>query len=359
MGRLLTTRELGRTTLARQLLLERAAVPVVPAVHTLFGLNAQGPNLPYLALWSRLAPFAVPDLTAAITDGRLVRSTLIRATQHLMTASDFALLRPLLGPLLRRVQRNAFGKRTQGVDLDVLMSDARELLADGQVLTRPQLGRLLAERHPGTDATALGWTVQYLVPLIHPAPSGTWNVYGATPFALPASHREPTVDDAAEVVRRYLAAFGPATIADARAWSGISGLREVFAAMRPELRTYTDESGRELFDVPDAELTDPDAPAPVRFLPEFDAPLLAFADRTRVMTDAVRAEVCNGAAVAATVLVDGTVAATWELREAVLTVRPFRPLPVGARQEIEAEGARLHTFLSPDAAERDVRVLYP
>ncbi|GAB2625409.1 winged helix DNA-binding domain-containing protein [Streptomyces capparidis] len=356
-----TARELNRALLRRQLLTRRADLPVAAAVERVLGLNAQDPNLPYLALWTRLARFAIADLTAAVTDGTVVRSTLLRATQHMVTAPDFRLVRPAVAPLLRRVQRNAFGGRTAGVDLAVLVAQARELLAGGRVLTRPELGRLLAGRWPGADPAALGWTVQYLLPVTHPAPSGTWNVRGATPFRLadrPGAGREATEADLAELVRRYLAAFGPATVADARAWSGVGGLREVFERLRPGLAVLRDERGRELFDLPGAPLPDGDLPVPVRFLPEFDACLLAYADRTRVMTDEVRRRVCDGAAVAATVLVDGTVAATWTVSRsggrAVLAVEPLRPLPARDRADVEAEGHRLLAFTDPGAAHREV-----
>jgi hypothetical protein len=350
-AQVLSARALGRATLARQLLLDRADLPVVAAVERLFGLNAQDPNLPYLALWNRLRPFSIRDLTAAIEDGSLVRSTLMRATQHMVSAADFQLVRPLLAPLLRRVQRNAFGRRTAGVDLDALVAEARVLLADGRVVTRPELGRQLALRWPQADPTALGWSVQYLLPLVHPAPSGTWNTRGATPFA----HADvPSGACPEELVRRYLAAFGPASVSDARAWSGIGGLREVFDRMRPRLRTFTDESGRELFDLPDAPTPPPDLPAPVRFLPEFDAPLLAYADRTRIMTTEVRRRVCVGAGVAATVLVDGTVAATWSIRRAddtaALEVQPLRPLAAADRAAVEDEAQRLLAFTDPERA---------
>lgn len=163
------------------------------------------------------------------------------------------------------------------------------------------------------------------------------------------------------MVQRYLAAFGPASVADARAWSGVAGLREVFAELRSELRTYVDESGRELFDLPDAPEPTADLQAPPRFLPPFDATLLAHGDRTRIMTDDVRRQVCDGAAVAATVLVDGTVAATWTQSlsgsTAALTVQPFRPLAPPDRTALEAEGDRLLAFTDPDAAHRHVRLL--
>lgn len=367
----LTTRALNRAVLARQSLLRRAELPVVAAVEQVLGLNAQSPNPPYLALWSRLTRFSVRDLTAAIEDRSLVRSTLLRATQHLVSVPDFRLMRPALAPLLRRVQRNAFGARTVGVDLAALAERTRELLADGRVLTRPELGRALARWWPQADPVALGWTAQYLVPLTHPAPSGTWNVYGPTPFALatwtgvPAEARP---EDLRALVRRYLAAFGPAGVADARAWSGISGLREVFAALRGELRVFRDTSGRELYDLPDAPLPDPDTPAPVRFLPEFDAPLLAYADRTRLMTDDVRRVVCVGSGVAATVLVDGQVAAIWALERAerkpgadatgTLTVTPLRQLSTAERDAVEAEGHRLLAFLADSPGDPPTRLAW-
>jgi hypothetical protein len=362
----LDQRALNRALLDRQLLLDRVDLPAPAAAERLVGLNAQDPDLPYLALWNRLRDVTIAEVTAAIEDRTLVRSTLMRATQHLVTPADFRLLRPALAPLLRRVQHNAFGRRTEGVDLDALVADARTLLAGGRVLTRPELGRLLAEDRPGTDPTALGWSVQYLVPVLHPAPSGTWGTRGATPFALAdwtGVRPEATAADVEELVRRYLAAFGPATAADARVWSGVAGLREVFERLRPELRTYRDESGRELFDLPDATIPAEDVPAAVRLLPEFDATLLGHADRTRVMTDHVRRQVCVGAAVAATVLVDGTVAATWSSayssdRDTVTaTIRPLRPLSPTERAAVESEADHLLTFTTRAATHREVRLV--
>lgn len=343
---LLTRRALNRAVLDRQLLLERVALPVTDAVERLLGLNAQSPNPPYVALWNRLSPFTIGDLTTAIEDRTLVRSTLMRSTQHVVSPRDFHLIRPAVAALLRRVQRTTFGTRTAGVDLAELVAAARSLLADGRVLTRPELGRLLARRWPVPEPTALGWTVQYLLPVVHPAPSGTWQTYGPTPFA--AWPDLPAEPDLAELVRRYLAAFGPATVADARAWSGVAGLPEVFADLRGSLVTYRDEDGRELFDLPGAPLPDPDTPAPVRLVPEFDAPLLAYADRRRVMTDEIRRAVCVGSGVDSTVLVDGVVAATWKATEdGVLTVHPFRRLTPTEQDKITTEALALLAFTHP------------
>lgn len=372
VAEVLTARALNRAVLARQLLLNRADLPVVPAVERVLGLNAQDPNLPYLALWTRLQRFALGDLTAAIEDRRLVRSTLMRSTQHLVSAPDFRLLRPALAPLLRRVQRNSYGRRTDGIDLAALVVEARELLAGGRVLTRTELGRSLAQRRPGSDPVALGWTVQYLEPVVHPAPSGTWNSRGPTPFVLASDWlgadleggpgRDTTAARLRRIVRRYLAAFGPATVADMRAWSGLGGLRGVVESMRAELPVVSDESGREMFDLESAPRPDGDLPAPVRFLPEFDAPLLAYADRTRMMTEDVRRQVCVGSGVASTVLIDGTVTAIWSVSRTdqlvTLTVQPLRPLGAPDRADVEAEGARLLAFTHP-LVDHEIRVMAP
>ncbi|OXM43860.1 DNA glycosylase AlkZ-like family protein [Amycolatopsis alba] len=155
---LLSPRALNRALLGRQLLLGRVDLGVAEAIEHLFGLNAQDPDLAYFALWNRLERFEIQDLTVAIERGVLVRSTMMRATQHLMSAADFRLVRPALAPLLRRVQRNAFGSRTTGVDLGELVADTAELLEGSGVLTRPELGRALARtrllRHGRADVVA-------------------------------------------------------------------------------------------------------------------------------------------------------------------------------------------------------------
>ena len=171
----LDPRALNRATLERQLLLDRTQLPAVAAIQRTVALNAQTANSPYLSLWSRLVDFQVEQLTQAIESRRVVRSISLRATQHLTAAADYRWLRAVLAPLLRRVQRNVFGRRLANVEVEELAEATRQLLA-GQSLTRSELGRLLAERWPAAERSALAWSAQYLEPMLHPPPSGTWNV---------------------------------------------------------------------------------------------------------------------------------------------------------------------------------------
>lgn len=341
----LSPRALNRATLARQMLLERHDVTVQEAVEQTVGLNAQSPNEPYLWLWSRLTEFTVSDLTDAIVDRSIVRSTLMRGTQHFVAAHDFVWLRPVLQQLLNRIQRNTFGRRVGNADLERLTATTRKLMA-GEAMTRSDLSRLLDRQFPDAERGALGWSAQFLEPMLHPAPSGTWNTLGATPFVLATDWLGPLgAPDADQLVRRYLAAYGPATASDVRAWSGVAGLREVVDRMRPELFVFRDETGREVFDLPDAPRPDPDTPAPIRFLPELDNVLLAYSDRTRMMTDEIRAQVCQGDAVWATVLVDGVVRAKWSIDDATIVIHPFGALTKAERAAVDDERDRLQHFL--------------
>ncbi len=347
-------RALNRATLDRQLLLRRSGMSTVDAVTRLVGLQAQAPNAPYLGLWSRLSGFALADLTAALENRSLVRSSVLRGTQHLVTARDYRWLRPLVAPVLARARQAAFGRVTAGVDLAELAAAGERLLA-GRTLTRTQLRYLLAPRWPAADPDALAWSVQTLVPVVHPPPNGTWRRGGPTPFTLATEWLGGPLGapDPARLVRRYLAAFGPATVRDVQAWSGVTGLAEVVSAM-PDLVP----AGADRYDLPDMSCPDPDTPAPVRLLPEFDNLLVAYADRTRLMPDEYRRRICVGGLVEPAVLVDGTVRGSWRLRRAAgratLSVELFERLPATGRAEVEAEAARLLEFAAPDA-ERELR----
>lgn len=352
-------RALNRATLERQLLLRRMELPVAAAVGRLVGLQAQAVNAPYYGLWTRLAGFAKDDLTAALYDRRIVRSSVLRGTQHLVCADDFRWLRPLIQPIGDRGRQAAFGRATAGLDLAALKAAARELLR-GRTLTRPELGRALAERFPSYDRSALAWSAQYLLPLVHEPPCGTWGRGGATPFRLAEEWVGPLEPDPspAALARRYLAAFGPATVADLQAWSGLTrkaeGAELAAALASLELVVLVDEEGRELYDLPDAPRPDPDTPAPVRFLPEFDNLIVGHADRRRMMTAEQRARIITGSMVRATFLVDGFVAGMWELRavdgSVELTLEEFTPLTGRVRDEVVEEASRLLAFGYPDSA---------
>ncbi len=346
-------RTLNRTTLARQLLLSRSPMPVADAVGHLVGLQAQFVNAPYLGLWTRLSDFSLDDLTARLADRTVVRSSVLRGTQHLVRGDDYGWLRPLIAPSLARGRQASFGKQTVGLDLDALVAYATELLS-GRTLTRPQLGAALAERWPAYDPLVLGWSAQTLVAVVHPPPSGTWRKGGSTPFTLAADWlgERPVVHGAEELVRRYLAAFGPATVADVQQWSGVRGLAEVVERMSLV------SLGNGLLDLPDMTY-ESEVAVPVRFLSDFDNLMIAYADRTRVLPDEYRKRVCvGGAMVLATVLVDGTVRGTWKLvlgkEEATLTVTLFEKLSRVDQAEVEAEGLRLLDFAAADLERRDL-----
>ena len=351
----LTRRALNRALLHRQLLLRRWKLAPAKAIGRLVGLQAQATNPPYLALWTRLDGFQRDQLTRLLTERRVVRLALMRSTLHLVTADDCLAVRPVLQPMLEQAYaRSVHNRATKDIDLNEVAKVARELI-EAEPLTNADLGRLLTERWPGRDVTALLQVVRAKLAVVQLPPRGVWGVGGqptgttaetwlGRPFAPIA------VDD---LVRRYLAAFGPASIQDAQTWSGLTRLREVFDRLRPQLRTFTDESGVELFDLPDARRPHPDTPAPIRFLPEFDNSLLSHADRTRIISLEHRPYVftANGI-IRGTVLVDGFVAAIWKLAPNALTVTPLTA--IADRDGIEAEAHRLTEFADADVPIRFV-----
>jgi hypothetical protein len=297
-------------------------------------------------------------LSDALAERRAVRMTLHRGTLHLVTARDAVGLRPLFQPIIERVQFGSSPLRNavQSVDLAELLAFFRELLEE-KPTTRAELVRAAGERWPERDAPSLGYAM-YLLPTIQVPPRGLWGSSGRAAFTTLERWlgRAPgPASDVDSLVLRYLAAFGPASPADVRAWSGLGGMAEVLERFRPRLRTFRHESGQELFDVPDALLPDPDRPAPVRFLPEYDNIVLGHADRSRIVPEGLPrlTEVMRG-----TVLVDGFVRAGWRLvREgaaATLEVVPFTRLSRDERREVSAEGAGLLDFLAADAEKQHV-----
>ena len=366
-GDVLTQRALNRALLSRQLLLSRVPAAadrpgqVLETVEHLAGLQAQAPFPPYYGLWSRLDGFRPADLAGLLTTRQVVRIALMRGTIHLVSARDCLLLRPLVQPALDHVLGVLFGGRLDAAELARLAAAGRAL-AGRQPCTFSELGTHLAQRWPGHPPNSLAQAVRVLVPLVQVPPRAVWGAAGqARHVPAEAWLGEPLAarPDAEILVRRYLTAFGPATIADLQRWSGRARLGETVRRLRPELALFRDEQGRELFDLPEAPRPGPDMPAPARLVAEFDNLLLGHADRTRVISDPHRRRLGTvNAVIPGAVLVDGFVIGSWRItaagETATLTIRPFESVPRAAFAALEAEGQRLLEFARPAAAPRDV-----
>ncbi|HEU4347848.1 MAG TPA: winged helix DNA-binding domain-containing protein [Actinoplanes sp.] len=345
----LSERVLNRATLQRQLLLERSDREPLAVVELLVGMQGQDPELPYIGLWNRIAGFSLDDLTSLIERGRVVRGTMYRCTQHVLSGRDYLWIRPLLQPMLARMRRSFFGRVTVGVDHDELAAEACRLLEKGP-MTRPELGRALRRRWPEHEGVWLARTAQVALPILHPYPDGIWGRRGPTPFALAEEVLGRPFDrtrSLADLVLRYLAAFGPAGVMDMQAWSGLTRLREVVEPLRPQLVTYRSPSGAELFDLPDRPLPDPDIPAPVRFLAGFDNVTFGYADRSRIIADAYRPALVANAGLT----VDGTVRGVWRHYAGTLTVTLFESLTDDQQAAVQAEAKALLTLIGGETVE--------
>lgn len=360
---MLNRRALNRALLERQHLLRRADLPVGDAIEHLVGLQAQEPMPPYQGLWSRLERFDPNELGRMLAEREVVRLTLMRGTVHMVTVRDALLFRPLVQIVVERGHIGAFGRRMGGADPGELAATARELLAEGPIGAR-ELGRRLVARGIGDDPEAIGNAARVYVPMVQLPPRGVWGAGGQAKYATIESwtgrelEQQPSIDD---VVIRYLGAFGPATVMDAQNWSGLTKLKEVFERLRPRLQTFRNEDGKELFDLPDAPRPDPEVPAPVRLLGEYDNLLLGHADRRRIIPDDFPwdAMLAPGRFVS-NLLVDGMLRATWWIerdgnRRATLGIRPFGRLSKTERADVAAEAERMLELSAADVESRDVR----
>jgi hypothetical protein len=339
--RVLTLRELNRATLARQLLLQRERLSPTAVIERLVGMQAQWPSAPYVGIWTRTTSFRRETLERELARAAVVKATVMRQTLHLVTRRDYALLCAALSET-NFPSRSALAAR--------LAPSVRALAAAGPVTTEAALAHLEREHGlTGIEARRAWRAARVRAHVLHHHETALWQGRPEGRFAAvdePEGH-EP-VEARAEILRRYLAAFGPASRRDLGAWSmmHVPELQRALDRLEP-LRRFRDEQGRELLDLPDAPLPDPETPAPVRFLPKWDNVLLAFADRTRVLPEVHRRTVirANGD-VAQTFLVDGVVAGLWRVEDGRVAVEPFARLPRAVRTELAEEAARLQSFLT-------------
>lgn len=338
----LSPRALNRALLARQLLLERSKLSIVEAVEQVGGLQTQYAPSGYVGLWTRLARFERDDLTRALEDRSIVQATLLRTTIHMVSRGEF--WRYALG--IRR-HRRAWALRLAAngpseADFIVAADRIRAALADG-----PRSVKELDALVTGFVGNASLW-----VDLVRVPPSGTWERRRADRLGLAVDWVGPPngIEDEglAHLVRAYLRAFGPAPWRDIGLWAGISVTDAKRGGESVSLIRYRDEAGKELVDLPDAPLPDPATPAPVRFLPHWDAGLLVHARRTGILPEEHRGKVfqARNPFSVGTVLVDGRVVAGWSFREGRIVVDPFEEIAAPDRRAIETERQGLEAFHS-------------
>ena len=344
----LSARQLNRTLLLRQHLLERTDAIPHEMVRHLVGLQAQENLPPYLSLAARLTSFDPHDVSAGLTDRSLVRFLTLRGTVHLLVADDALMLRQWTASVHEREIKisQSIGPARE-VDRDAFLVALSELLADAP---QPQkaLGAALAERFPGVPATQLGQLARSAAPLVQCPPRGTWQGSGGVVYQyVDRWLGRPLVEpDVEEIVRRYLRAFGPATAADVTAWSGITRLGPVVKAM-DDLVTHEDEQGRPLYDVPGLEVADEEAPAPVRLLGQYDNVWLSHAGRDRVTTAETRKlwMGVNGG-MASTVFADGMLVGLWRVTDGRVELLPtVRALTRQEKSELDDEITRVDELL--------------
>ena len=340
----LDRRTLNRALLERQLLLRRERRSAADTIEHLVAMQAQEPPSPYIGLWTRLEDFDPNELSRLVADRDAVRGWLMRGTLHLATARDFQTMRPIFASVSERGLMSQFRRTLDGIDLADLRRAARALVEE-EPMGAAAMGRALSPRFRDLDPQVLGYAAAYLLPMVQLPPRGLWRerrraVMTTAEHWLGAPLAETPEPD--ETILRYLAAFGPASPADIRAWSGLTGAAPIAERLRPRLRTFEDERGRELFDVPDAPLPDPDTSAPVRFLPVYDNAILAHDDRSRILADGYPPRIADFP----TVLVDGFAVGLWRVTDGELEIRLFADVSERDHAAIEEEGARLLAFAS-------------
>jgi len=356
---ILTTRDLNRALLARQMLLTRETATPLEALRRLVALQGQMARAPFIGLWTRLKDFDPTELRRLIAERQVVRSTFVRATLHLTTADDFLALRPALRATLGRDAPLALpgGIKVTPDELKPILALARTHFAKAP---RPfESLREVIEAAGHGDVRVMAFAARILLPLVQASDDGAEFGYKAGGEFVTAKAwlgQEVGKPDPAELARRYLAAYGPATPADFAAWSGEKSAAALFDSLGDELVRHRDERKRVLFDLKAAPRPDADTPAPPRLLPDFDAAVLGHQDRTRIVPPGhvAKGVTSKNLLVPPVALVDGFVAATWRLdikkKTADVAIRAFEPIKAKDKAGLEAEALDLLKVFAPGAA---------
>ncbi|WEK49284.1 MAG: winged helix DNA-binding domain-containing protein [Candidatus Kaistia colombiensis] len=359
---ILSTRALNRALLARQMLLRRVTLPAETAIERLVGLQSQIPGNPYTALWSRLEGLRAEEVSDLTAKRELVRIALMRGTLHLVTTADAAALRPVEQRVFERSMTpgSAYGRALAGIDMAELMATGDRMLRE-KPRSNKELEAELAPHFPGRDGHALSHAVRALLPLVQVTPRGLWRQSGlaiSTTLESWTGQAIATDDRPDGMIRRYLAAFGPASANDLHAWSGLTKLAGAMSALKDELVEFRDEAGRVLYDLADAPRPSEDTAAPPRFLPDYDNVMLGHADRSRIVHDDHRSHFLKENGMIPAFLVDGFAAGSWRIdRErgtATLWITPLVNLKARDRQALSREAGALLAFQEPDAKTREI-----
>jgi hypothetical protein len=342
------------------MLLEREHIPPVRAIERLVGMQAQQSRPPFVGLWSRLDGFKRESLLKLFQTRKVVRATMMRGTLHIVSAGDYVAFRSAIQPALTAGMKSIMRAKGASMDEQLVAASAEQCFKE-RAQTFEELRTALSEKFPDVDERAMGYVARTCVPLVMVPDESEYGFAGSTFASAESWLRKaiPPKDRVSDLILRYLAAFGPASVRDAQSWSAIPKLEGVFDDLRPKLQVFRDERKRELFDLPGAPLPGEDVAVPVRFIPAFDNLILSHADRTRIIADEHRSRVSTkNLQILPTFLVDGFVAGTWDVtrskRSATLMMSPFQPVSRAVKQEITQEAEQLIRFLSPDASQFEV-----
>jgi hypothetical protein len=319
---------------------------MVAIIERMGGLQTQYAPSGYIGLWSRMRNFRRDRLTTALQQRRVIQGTLLRSTIHMVSARDYWLFLAAIKRPRRDWWQRVTRHRISEPDMEAAVRAVRDQLAKGP-RRGDELKSILAER--GLPSFALGGVAHWLE-MVRVPPSGTWeqrkaDLYGlAETWTRPTAHAESVGLE--HIIRRYLGAFGPASVREIADWGGVPHTKLVPVLAQMSLRHFRDEKGKDLIDLPKAPLPDADTPAPVRFLPTWDATLLVHARRTQILPERYRPLVFNTRTPHSvpTFLIDGAVAGTWRVDGGRVELKPFEPIPRSVKREVDDEAERLAAF---------------